>query len=280
MLALGRLLQQAQAEQDDQQYESGLVEQLVQRVAEAILLPDRREALQQLRDLLTGSSKAQLAFGAVGFPTLLQVVRDREDLEMVQLALESLAAVVGAGETGGDTQVQQREALHLSLLQTSRVLMSQDTAWLLFCMQAAAINAQQLARTPDGLPLLLAVLERGPGGSSDFYARYHALQVLKGLSMAAPRQLQEVHQGAAHHKWQEGMAASWLLMSTSQSWPPVNWVLTTPSYQHAAGHPGCPAGHDTAHGPAGRAGGAAQRSAAAADWAGGRQRRPAEDCRV
>ena len=54
------------------------------------------------------------------------------------------------------------------------------------------MNAQQLARTPDGLPLLLSLLEAEPAGMADFYARYHALQVLKGLSAAAPLQLQEV----------------------------------------------------------------------------------------
>ena len=58
--------------------------------------------------------------------------------------------------------------------------------------QAAAINAQQLARAPDGLPLLLSLLEPEPAGLADFYARYHTLQVLKGLVAAAPLALQQV----------------------------------------------------------------------------------------
>lgn len=63
--------------------------------------------------------------------------------------------------------------------------------------QAAAINAQQLARAPDGLPLLLSLLEPEPAGLSDFYARYHTLQVLKGLVAAAPLALQQVGAGSA-----------------------------------------------------------------------------------
>ena len=99
MLGLGRFLQQ-QAQAEDDQFDS-LVEQLVQRVSEAVLIGDRRDALQQLKDLLAGgSAKAQLAFGAVGFHAVLQVVRDREDLEMVQLALECLAASVSGGGSG------------------------------------------------------------------------------------------------------------------------------------------------------------------------------------
>lgn len=61
--------------------------------------------------------------------------------------------------------------------------------------QAAAINAQQLARSPEGLPLLLSLLEPEPAGLSDFYARYHTLQVLKGLVAAAPLALQQVGSG-------------------------------------------------------------------------------------
>lgn len=45
---------------------------------------------------------------------------------------------------------------------------------------------------PDAMPLLLNLLEQGPAGVPDFYARYYTLQVLKGLASAAPHHLQEV----------------------------------------------------------------------------------------
>lgn len=113
MLAFQRFLQQqaaaAAAEEEEHEYDV-LVEQLVQRVAEAVLVGDRREALQQLRDLLTGSSgaKAQHAFGTVGFPAMLHLVRERGegDAEMLQLALECLAASVGGSEGGATGEVR------------------------------------------------------------------------------------------------------------------------------------------------------------------------------
>ena len=63
--------------------------------------------------------------------------------------------------------------------------------------QAAAINAQQLAREGEGLPLLLSLLEPGPAGVADFYARYHTMQVFKGMVAAAPHLLQEVSERQA-----------------------------------------------------------------------------------
>ena len=228
MLAeFGRFLRE-QAEDDDGG--GGVdrhVEALVQRIAEAVLLPDRRAAMQELRDVLVGSPHALNAFGAVGLPAMLDVVREREDLEMVQLALECLAAAVGGGD-----------AAHAGAGAGPS--------------QAVAINAQQLARAPDGLPLLLSLLEAEPGGSSDFYARYHTLQVLKGLSAAAPLQLQQVRCGCGGCPacWRSGASLRWIL---------VPQPLTAAAAAAAtAGHPGRAVGHDAADGPAGRAGGAAQ----------------------
>lgn len=57
------------------------------------------------------------------------------------------------------------------------------------------MNAAQLAREPGAVAALLALLEAPPAGTADFYARYHALQALKGLAAAAPGQLQEARGG-------------------------------------------------------------------------------------
>lgn len=78
----------------------------VRRVSDALSLPDRRAALHDLLDTLAGNGRAQMAFGSVdGFPVLLAVVREREDLESLQIALECLAAAVGGG--GGDAHAGQ-----------------------------------------------------------------------------------------------------------------------------------------------------------------------------
>jgi hypothetical protein len=104
MLALGRLLAQAQGSQQDDHHYDSVVEALVQRVSESVILSDRREALLQLRDVLASAPRSHLAFGAMGFPVMAQIVREREDLEMVQAALECLShAVGGAGEAAPAT---------------------------------------------------------------------------------------------------------------------------------------------------------------------------------
>lgn len=47
--------------------------------------------------------------------------------------------------------------------------------------QAGAVNADLFAREPSHVPLLLALLEEEPVGISDFYVRYHTVQLLTGL---------------------------------------------------------------------------------------------------
>ena len=299
MLSLTRFLQQQAEAQNDGECDTQ-VEQLVQRVSEAVLIGDRREALQHLRDLLASSAKAQLAFGAVGFPAMLQVVREREDLEMVQLALESLAAAVGGGGSGaGDASGGQVSGQGLrcraspSFLEgvASNIYSSSATQWLalpatnvaetLRCLlaarpQAAAINAQQLVRTPEGLPLLLSLLGQEPAGLGDFYARYHTLQVLKGLVATAPHQLQEVRgwlcwcaAGSGYIRQICSAMGFWgqlaALEHEKQQYQPhaapgshTPFALPFPPLSTLAGHPGRPPGRDPPDGPAGRAGGAAQ----------------------
>ena len=212
MLGLGRRFLQQQAA-DGQQQCASQIEQLVQRLSEAVLIGDRRDALQQIRDLLaSGGAEAQLAFGAVGaIPAMLLVVRDREDVEMVQLALECLAAAVGGGggDDAGATKASTRTPWPSTSLPRPRLLslpaapaiipsLGASHTWTCMrCSQAAAINAQQLAREGEGLPLLLSLLEPGPAGVADFYARYHTMQVFKGMVAAAPHLLQEVSEQQA-----------------------------------------------------------------------------------
>ena len=47
--------------------------------------------------------------------------------------------------------------------------------------QAGAVNADLFAREPANVPILLALIEEEPVGLSDFYVRYHTLQLLTGL---------------------------------------------------------------------------------------------------
>jgi hypothetical protein len=62
---------------------------------------------------------------------------------------------------------------------------------------AAAVNAEQLLRSAECVPELLALLEEEPVGVADFYVRFYTLDILKGLLAANAQLLQEVGGGAA-----------------------------------------------------------------------------------
>jgi hypothetical protein len=58
--------------------------------------------------------------------------------------------------------------------------------------QVVAVNAELFSRDKQNVPMLLSLLEEPPTGIDDFHCRYHALQILTGLSSSLHR-LQEVH---------------------------------------------------------------------------------------
>ena len=91
MLSISKLLQQNSKPGGF----APLVDSLLQRVTESALADDRREAVQQLRDLLTDSPASRAAFGSVGLPLVCSLIRDsRDDVDLLRLALECLAAAV------------------------------------------------------------------------------------------------------------------------------------------------------------------------------------------
>jgi len=94
MLGLGRLLQARDHDGDhDGEKQDRLVDSLLQRVSESALLEDRREALLQLKDLVTESVPAQNAFSSLAYPIACSVLReDREDLDMLRAAVECINA--------------------------------------------------------------------------------------------------------------------------------------------------------------------------------------------
>lgn len=89
MLGLGRLLNHRE-QGSDHRYD-GLVEGLLQRVSEAALIEDRREALLQLKDLVGNDAQAQNALASLGYPVICAVLRDeREDIDMLRAAIECI----------------------------------------------------------------------------------------------------------------------------------------------------------------------------------------------
>eukprot|EP00884_Botryococcus_braunii_P007321 jgi/Botrbrau1/16590/Bobra.0068s0020.1 len=113
--------------------------------------------------------QAQAAVGNAGFPVLCGILREeRGDVDMVRGALECLAIALGHPAAGGAAA---------SALEGQR---------------RGAMNAELFARGKENVALLLGLLEEDASpAASDFYVRYHALQLLTCCAMAGSYRLQE-----------------------------------------------------------------------------------------
>uniref|UniRef100_A0A1S4CZI1 Golgin candidate 6 n=1 Tax=Nicotiana tabacum TaxID=4097 RepID=A0A1S4CZI1_TOBAC len=136
------------------------VERLLDRISNGVLAEDRRAAMLDLQSVVTESRAGQMAFGAMGFPVILSVLKEeRDDVEMVRGALETL---VGA----------------LTPLDHAKGPMNE--------VQPALMNSDLLSREVDNISLLLSLLSE-----EDFYVRYYTLQLLTALLTNSPQRLQE-----------------------------------------------------------------------------------------
>ncbi|XP_062105631.1 golgin candidate 6 isoform X3 [Humulus lupulus] len=140
--------------------EDSYVERLLDRISNGKLAEDRRNALVELQSVVAENRAAQLAFGAMGFPVLMSVLKEeRDDVEMIRGALETL---VSALTPIGHVKAQKNE------------------------VQPELMNADLLSREADSISLLLSLL-----AEDDFYVRYYTLQILTALLTNSPNRLQE-----------------------------------------------------------------------------------------
>ncbi|KAI4348210.1 hypothetical protein L6164_008961 [Bauhinia variegata] len=140
--------------------EDSYVERLLDRISNGKLTEDRRNAITELLAVVSESPAAQLAFGAMGFPVLLGVLKEeRDDVEMVRGALETLlSALTPLNHAKGSSNE----------------------------VQPALMNMDLLSGEADSISLLLSLLEE-----DDFYVRYYTLQLLTALLSSSPQRLQE-----------------------------------------------------------------------------------------
>ncbi|KAK3413135.1 hypothetical protein EUGRSUZ_I01732 [Eucalyptus grandis] len=140
--------------------EDSYVERLLDRISNGVLAEDRRTAISDLQSIVAESRAAQLAFGVMGFPVLMGVLKEeREDVEMVRGALETLVgALTPIDHVKGPTNE----------------------------VQPALMNADLLSREPESISLILSLLSE-----EDFYVRYYTLQLLTALLTSSPNRLQE-----------------------------------------------------------------------------------------
>ncbi|KAK2984564.1 hypothetical protein RJ640_018942 [Escallonia rubra] len=140
--------------------EDSYVERLLDRISNGVLAEDRRSAIAELQSVVAESRAAQLAFGAMGFPVLLSVLKDeRDDVELVRGALETLVSALTpiAHAKGPKNEVQP-----------------------------ALMNTDLLSREAESISLLLSMLSE-----EDFYVRYYTLQLLTALLTNSRNRLQE-----------------------------------------------------------------------------------------
>ncbi|XP_023738556.1 golgin candidate 6 isoform X1 [Lactuca sativa] len=140
--------------------EDSYVERLLDCISNGQLADDRRNAMAELQSVVAESHAAQLAFGEMGFPVLLGVLKERDDVEMVRGALETLVSAL--------TPIAHAK------LRANEV-------------QPALMNTDLLSRDGQSISLLLSLL-----GEDDFYIRYYTLQLLTALLTNSPIRLQEV----------------------------------------------------------------------------------------
>lgn len=140
--------------------EDSYVERLLDRISNGVLAEDRRTAITELQSVVAENQAAQLAFGAMGFPVLMGILKEeRNDVEMVRGALETLvSALTPIGHVKG--------------------LKSE--------VQPALMNTDLLSREAESISLLLSLLSE-----EDFYIRYYTLQILTALLHNSTNRLQE-----------------------------------------------------------------------------------------
>ncbi|KDP46400.1 hypothetical protein JCGZ_10240 [Jatropha curcas] len=140
--------------------EDSYVERLLDRISNGVLPEDRRNSMAELQSVVAESRAAQLAFGAMGFPVLMGVLKEeRDDVEMIRGALETLVSAL--------TPIDHAKGLKNEV-------------------QPALMNTDLLSRESENISLLLSLLSE-----EDFYVRYYTLQILTALLTNSPNRLQE-----------------------------------------------------------------------------------------
>nr|XP_034916732.1 golgin candidate 6 isoform X1 [Populus alba] len=130
--------------------EDSYVERLLDRISNGVLPDDRRNAMAELQSVVAESRGAQLAFGAMGFPVLMGVLKEeRDDVEMIRGALETLVSALTPIDHAKGPQNE---------------------------VQPALMNTDLLSREAENISLLLSLLSE-----EDFYVRYYTLQILTAL---------------------------------------------------------------------------------------------------
>ncbi|KAL6986295.1 Golgin candidate 6 [Sarracenia purpurea var. burkii] len=129
--------------------EDSYVERLLDRISNGVLAEDRRTAIAELQSVVAESRAAQLAFGAMGFPVLLSVLKEeRDDVEMVRGALETLVSAL----TPIDHAKGQKNEVQPALMNTD--LLSRESASITLLLSLL----EAILTIPRGITQLMDML--------------------------------------------------------------------------------------------------------------------------
>ena len=134
------------------------VESLLERISEGSNIEDRRSAVNKLRDTLSIPTNidARNALATVGIHVVLQVLREKEDVELMVGALEVLVLAV-AEEGHNDIKDGSKDDVNDSI-------------------SSQKINSEVLVQDVNNIELLLDIILN----SEEFYLKYNSLQLLTG----------------------------------------------------------------------------------------------------
>ncbi|XP_074585194.1 golgin candidate 6-like [Curcuma longa] len=94
------------------------IEKHLNRISNGVLADDRRSAMIDLQLLVAESHTAQMSFGAMGFPLLLNALKEeRDDVELIRSALETILSTLTPMETAqGQKNVVQSALVNSDLI--------------------------------------------------------------------------------------------------------------------------------------------------------------------
>ncbi|KAJ1388316.1 Vesicle tethering protein [Sesbania bispinosa] len=129
--------------------EDRYVERLLDRISNGKLSEDRRNAITELQAVVAESQAFQLAFGAMGFPIMLSVLKEeRDDVEMVRGALETLvSALTPINHAKGSSNEVQPDLMNTDLLSRE----AESISLLLSLLEAILTIPRGITRLMDML---------------------------------------------------------------------------------------------------------------------------------
>ncbi|KAL7165402.1 hypothetical protein ACSBR2_041147 [Camellia fascicularis] len=187
--------------------EDSYVERLLDRISNGVLAEDRRTAIAELQFVVAESRVARLAFGAMGFPVLLSVLKEeRDDVEMseedfyicyytLQLLTEAILTIprgiTGLMDMLMDREVIRNEALLLLTYLTheaeeiQKILVFEGAFEKIFsiikeegCSEGVVV-VQVLLRETMGFDPLISILKLR--GSSYSFTQQKTINLLSAL---------------------------------------------------------------------------------------------------